>query len=324
MNTTTLFRSSGLTLVVALALSACGSSNTNTASGSATAGAVALSGEIIADGSSTVQPLTAVAAELFGAENRDVKISVATSGTGGGFTKFCQGSTDISNASRPIKAAEKGACEKAGITFTELRVATDALTVVASRDKAFLSCVTVAELKRIWEPAAENTITTWRQVNPAWPNEPMQLYGPGTDSGTFDYFTGEINGAEGASRSDYNAAEDDNVIVQGVSGSRQAMGYLGYTYFEENQDKLRAVQVDGGKGCVTPSADTAANGTYVPLSRPLFLYVNKKAYTGKPQVKAFIDFYVAQDEEIAQTAQFIALNEQQKADLTKAAAAIGS
>jgi phosphate transport system substrate-binding protein len=296
--------------VLSFALAACGGGNESSAGG--------VTGEVVTDGSSTVQPLTAAAGELFSEENSDVNVSVATSGTGGGFEKFCAGDTDISNASRPIKDEEKAICEENGIEYGELRIATDALTVVTSKENDFLTCITTEELKKMWEPAAEGEVTTWKQVNAKWADEKFELYGPGTDSGTFDYFTDEINGEEGASRSDYNASEDDNVIVKGVGGSPNALGYFGYTYFEENAETLKAVEVDSGDGCVAPSAETAQDGTYAPLSRPLFIYVNKDAYAKKKQVAAFVDYYVAQDQQVSEAAKFITLNDEQRTELEAA------
>ena len=304
-----------LTAAMVLALSACGGGTTG-GDGSG------VSGEVVSDGSSTVQPLTAAAGELFAGEHPGANVSVGTSGTGGGFEKFCTGETDISNASRPIKDEEKAACEKAGIEFTELRVATDALTVVVSKDNDTVECLTVDELKKMWEPAAEGKVTTWKQVRGDLPADKLELYGPGTDSGTFDYFTDEINGEEGASRSDYNASEDDNVLVKGVAGSKNALGYFGYTYFEENAGQLKAVQIDSGEGCVAPSAESAADGTYTPLARPLFIYVNNASYKDKPQVAAFVDFYVEKDADIAKAAKFIALNSEQRSELETAAAGL--
>ena len=301
-------------LTLTLALSACG--------GQSNGGGDGVSGEVVSDGSSTVQPLTAAAGELFADENQGANVSVGTSGTGGGFEKFCAGETDISNASRPIKDEEKAACEKAGVEFTELRVATDALTVVVSKDNDQVECLTVEELKTMWEPAAEGKVTTWNQVRKDLPAEKLELYGPGTDSGTFDYFTDEINGEEGASRSDYNASEDDNVLVKGVAGSTNAIGYFGYTYFEENAAQLKAVQVDSGEGCVEPSPETAADGTYTPLARPLFVYVNNASYADKPQVAAFIDFFVKNDAKISEAAKFITLNDEQRSELEAAAAGL--
>ena len=305
-------------VVLSLTLSACGGQNQ--AEAGAGGGA---SGEVVTDGSSTVQPLTAAAGELFAMENSAVNVSVATSGTGGGFEKFCQGQTDISNASRPIKDEEKAICEENGVEFTELRVATDALTVVTSKDNDFITCLTVEELGTLWGPDGEGTVTTWDQVNPDFPAEEIELYGPGTDSGTFDYFTDEVNGEEGASRSDYNASEDDNIIVQGVSGSPNALGYFGFTYFEENAEQLKAIEIDGGEGCVAPSAETAEDGSYAPLSRPLFVYVSNSAYSEKPQVAEFVDFYSSSVNEIAKAAQFITLNDEQVSELQSAVDALG-
>jgi phosphate transport system substrate-binding protein len=306
---------------LALVLTGCGGQGSDAATDGSTGGSE-VSGEVIVDGSSTVQPLTAAAGELYAEEASGVNVSVATSGTGGGFEKFCQGQTDISNASRAIEADEIEICEQNGIAYTELQVATDALTVVASTDNTFLDCLTVAELKTLWAPEAEGTVTTWNQVNPAFPNQPIELYGPGTDSGTFDYFTDAITGEEGASRSDYNASEDDNTIVQGVSGSPNAAGYFGFSYFEENAQTLKAVEVDGGSGCVAPSAETAQDGTYTPLARPLFIYVSNQAAADKPQVAGFIDFFAQNDAAIAEAAQFIPLNEEQVTKLQDTATAL--
>ena len=303
-------------ILLATTLAACGGQS----SGDTGSGSEGISGEIVADGSSTVEPLTSAAGELFMQESPGVKVSVGTSGTGGGFEKFCNGETDISNASRPIKDDEEAPiCKDNGVEYTELQVATDALTIVVSKDNDFISCLTVEELQKLWEPAAEDKVTTWDQVNPDFPAEKIELYGPGTDSGTFDYFTDEINGEEGASRSDYNANEDDNVLVQGVAGSANALGYFGYTYFEENADSLKAVEVDSGEGCVAPSSEAAQDGSYSPLARPLFIYVNKASYNDKPQVKAFIDYYVEQDATIAEQAKYIPLSDEQRSELTKQA-----
>jgi phosphate transport system substrate-binding protein len=300
-------------LGLTLTLAACGGQSEGS-SGSGSGGSK-ISGEVVVDGSSTVQPLTSAAGELFAEEQPNVNVSVATSGTGGGFEKFCAGQTDISDASRPIEDDEKAACKKKGITYTELRIATDALTVVVSKDNNFIDCLTTKELATLWAPKAEGKVTTWNQVNPKFPKEKIDLYGAGTDSGTFDYFTGVINGEEGASRSDYNATEDDNTTVQGVEGSKDALGYFGYSYFEENSDKLKAVKIDSGKGCVAPSAGTAQDGTYTPLSRPLFIYASNSAVDKKKQVGAFIKYYADNDQAIAKAAKFIELNDEQRAKL---------
>ncbi len=256
-------------------------------------------------------------------ENTGVNITVGTSGTGGGFKKFCEGQTQISNASRPIKDEEKAACAAKGIEYQEIVVANDALTVVANKENTFLKCLTVEELKTLWEPAATGKVTKWNQVNPSFPAEDIKLYGPGTDSGTFDYFTDEINGEEGASRTDYEPSEDDNVIVQGVSGDKNASGYFGFTYFEENADALKAVEVDNGKGCVAPSAETARDGSYAPLSRPLYIYIDKKAFASNAALKAFVNFFVENDAKIAEAAKYIPLSDEQKKTAQDELAALG-
>ncbi len=272
-----------------------------------------LSGSVKVDGSSTVAPLSTAASELFGEEQPKVKVSVGTSGTGGGFEKFCNGETDISNASREIKDEETAACKAKGIEYSELIVANDALTVVVSKDNSFVDCLTVAQLKKMWEP--KSTVKMWNQVDAKFPAEPIKLFGAGTDSGTFDYFTKEINGKEKASRTDYTASENDNVLVQGVSGDKNALGYFGYTYFEENASKLKAVKIDSGDGkCVEPSVATAQDGSYKPLSRPLFIYVAKKAYA-RPEVKAFVDYYVKNIDAVVKEAKYVPLTPEQKTTL---------
>ncbi|MGH3801777.1 MAG: PstS family phosphate ABC transporter substrate-binding protein [Pseudonocardiaceae bacterium] len=298
----------GVTLTGALLLAACGGQQAGPR------GSGQASGQVRADGSSTVAPLTSAAAELFRSANPNVNVTVATSGTGGGFEQFCSGNTDISNASRAIEDEEKARCQSAGIEFTELVVANDALTVVVNSANNWANCLTVEQLKTIWSPESERKVTNWNQVDPSFPDVPLGLFGPGTDSGTFDYFTGEINGKEGASRTDYSASEDDNVLVQGVQGARGATAYFGYTYFEENQAKLKAVQVNGGRGCVPPSAETVQNSTYVPLARPLFIYVNNESFK-RPEMAEFVKFYAGQIDQIAGAAQFVQLNEEQKTKL---------
>jgi phosphate transport system substrate-binding protein len=252
-----------------------------------------LSGTIAVDGSSTVFPISEAMAEEFMAANPDTQVTVGTSGTGGGFEKFCAGETQISNASRPIEADEIAACEAAGIEFIELPVAQDALTVVVSPENDWAECMTIEQLSTMWAPEAQGTVSNWNQVDPSFPDAPLALYGPGTDSGTFDYFTDVVNGEEGASRGDYTSSEDDNVIVQGVIGDPNALGYFGYAYFEQNSDSLKAVQIDGGNGCVAPSAETVLDGSYTPFSRPLFIYVSTAALE-EPQVAGFVDFYLDQ------------------------------
>ena len=248
-----------------------------------------LSGRVVGDGSSTVFPITEAIAEEFRAQNPGVDITVGTSGTGGGFQKFCNDEIDIQNASRPIEEDEKQGCASKRVEYLELQVALDGLAVVVSKDNAFAKCLTTEELRRIWEPGSR--IDNWNDVKAGYPDRPLKLFGPGTDSGTFDYFTDVINGEEGASRTDYTPSEDDNVLVQGVEGDEGALAYFGYAYYKENADKLNLVGVDSGEGCVTPSDRTVQSGTYKPLSRPLYIYT-KISSIGRPEVRAFIDFYL--------------------------------
>ncbi len=282
---------SGLLLAATLTI-ACGGAARPTAAPSPGAVPGNLSGNINIDGSSTVFPITEAVAEEFGKRTGGkVRVVVGVSGTGGGFSKFCAGETDIANASRPIKAVEAEACAKAGIQFMELPVAIDGLTVMVNPQNSFVQCLTVAQLKSIWEPAAEGKLTRWNQVRPEWPNETIRLYGPGTDSGTFDYFTEVINGKAQASRGDFTASEDDNVLVQGISGDRYSLGYFGYAYYVENTGRLKAVPIDGGAGCVSPTEQTINDGSYKPLSRPLFIYVRKEA-AAQPHIREFIASYL--------------------------------
>ena len=281
-----------------------------------------LSGTIKIDGSSTVAPLSEAAAEGFQAENPGVRVTVGTSGTGGGFEKFCAGETDIADASRPIKDDEEvPICQKAGIEFEEVQVANDGLAVVVNKENDWAECMTVDQLKKIWQKGS--TIKNWKEVDPKFPDEEMQLFGAGTDSGTFDYFTEAINGEEGNSRSDYNATEDDNVTVQGVSGSKGGIGYFGLSYAEENADKLKVVKIDGGDGCVEPTVETVQSGEYKPLSRPLFIYPGSKAIA-RPEVKAFLDFYISNANEIAEQAQFVPLTEEQKTQADQKIKSLGA
>ncbi len=295
--------------VLALTLAACGGNNEgDSASG--------LSGDIAIDGSSTVGPLTAAASELFNEDNPDVRITVGESGTGGGFEKFCAGETDMNDASRPIDDAEEApVCAKNDVKYQEMVVANDALTVVVPTSNDWATCLTTDQLKTIWEPKADGQITNWNQVDPSFPDVPLDLYGPGTDSGTFDYFTDEINGEEGASRADYTPSEDDNIIVEGVSGSDGGLGYFGYTYYEQNTDKLKAVEIDSGKGCVAPSAETVQDGSYTPLGRPLFIYPSIASASDNESFASFVEYYVANDADIAEAAQFIPLSDEQKSTL---------
>ena len=260
------------------------------------------------DGSSTVYPVTEGVAEDFQKANKGIKVTVGVSGTGGGFKKFCRDEIDVQNASRPILKAEMEDCKKAGVEYYELPVAFDALTVVINPKNAWLKQATVAELKKIWEPAAQGKVTRWNQVNPAWPDQPIKLYGAGSDSGTFDYFTEAIVGKAKSSRGDYTASEDDNVLVQGVAGDVNAIGYFGYAYYAENTGKLKALPIveKEGKPGVLPSESTVLDGTYQPLARPIFIYVKVKALE-KPEVKKFIDFYMAQAAKIATEVKYVKL-----------------
>jgi phosphate transport system substrate-binding protein len=267
-----------------------------------------LSGKIRADGSSTVGPLLTLAAERFREEEPDVRVTVGISGTGGGFERFCRGETDISNASRAIEEDEKAQCEKKGIDFIELQVANDGLSVVVNPDNTWASCLTVDQLKRIWQPGSK--VSTWEAVDDQFPDSELTLYGPGTDSGTFDYFTDAIVGEEGASRGDYTASEDDNVTVRGVAGEKGALGYLGLSYFESNEKKLKAVEIDGGDGCVAPSLETVQDGTYKPLSRPLFVYIKTKSLA-RIEVEAFAAFLLDNAESLARGALFVPLTPDQ-------------
>ena len=303
-----------LLAVLAITVAACGDDG-GTGSGSGAAdstGKSKLSGTIKIDGSSTVAPLSEAAAELFQAENSGVRVTVGTSGTGGGFEKFCAGETDISDASRPIKDDEEAPiCKKNGVAYEEVQVANDGLAVVVNKDNDWAKCLTVEQLKKVWQKGSK--LNNWKQIDPKFPDEKLSLFGAGTDSGTFDYFTDAINGEEGNSRSDYNATEDDNVTVQGVSGSKGGLGYFGLSYFEQNQDKLTDVQIDGGGGCVTPTSETVQSGEYKPLSRPLFIYPSDKALK-RPEVKAFVKFYVDNVDRITKQALFVDLTDEQKTE----------
>ena len=251
-----------------------------------------LRGDISIDGSSTVFPITEAMAEEFGnSTDGNVKITVGVSGTGGGFSKFCAGETVISDASRPITQSEVDLCAENGVEFIELPVAIDGLSVMVNPSNDFVGCMTIDELNTVWAPEAEEVVTRWNQVRPEWPDEKIGLYAPGVDSGTFDYFTETVNGASQASRADFLPSEDDNVLVTGISGDRGALGYFGYAYYSENADRLKLVAIDGGNGCVLPSDETINNGTYAPLSRPLFIYVAADALD-QPQVKAFVEYYL--------------------------------
>jgi phosphate transport system substrate-binding protein len=269
---------------------------------------VAIAQVVKVDGSSTVFPVTEAVAEDFQkAKKGAVKVTVGISGTGGGFKKFCRGETDVSNASRPILKSEMEDCKKAGIEYFELPVAFDALTVVINPKNSFIKTLTVAELKKMWEPGAQGKVTRWNQVNPAWPDAPIKLFGPGADSGTFDYFTEAVVGKSKSSRGDFTASEDDNVLVQGVSRDVNGLGYFGYAYYLENKDKLKAVPIVNEKGqAVEPSMEAVVKGTYSPLARPIFIYVNAKA-VGKPEVKEFVEYYMKHGAKLAKEVKYVPL-----------------
>lgn len=285
-------------LLPLLALAACGGGAGDEGDDSALTGAVQV------DGSSTVYPISEAVAEEFQRLHAGTRVTVGVSGTGGGFKRFCSGETDISDASRPIKDSEREICEQNGIQATEIRVAWDGLSVVTHPANEFVDCLTVDELKRIWEPGSQ--VNNWSQIRQGFPDERLILYGPGTDSGTFDYFTEAIVGEEDASRPDYTASEDDNVLVQGVEGDEGALGYFGFAYYEENADRLKLLGVDGGSGCVQPSVATIESGEYAPLSRPLYLYVSDRALA-KPQVEAFMRFYLEEGAELVRAVGYIPL-----------------
>ena len=273
-----------------------------------TSAAVAADGGIVkVDGSSTVFPITEAVAEEFQIQNRGkVKVTVGIAGTGGGFKKFCRGETDISDASRPILKEEIDACKAAGITYIELPIAYDALSVVINPKNTWAKTLTIADLKKMWEPGAQGRITRWNQVRKGWPNQPIVLFGPGSDSGTFDYFTEAVNGKAKASRGDYTASEDDNVLVQGVESNVNALGYFGYAYYIAHQDKLAVASIDSGKGPVGPSVNAVNDGTYQPLSRPVFIYI-KASSAARPEVKEFVEFYLKNAAELVAEVKYIAL-----------------
>ena len=309
----------GASAVLALGVAACGDDDDSTSSSGGDS-ASGLSGSITIDGSSTVQPFAEAAAELFNQDNPDVNITVGAAGTSGGFEKFCAGETDISDASRPIEPEEEDVCGKAGVEYTEVQVANDGISVVTN-PALEISCLTVDQLKQLW---ADDTVTNYSELGDdadtgePLPDAEVSLYGPGTDSGTFDYFTDVINGEEGVSRKNYQPSEDDNVLVQGVSGDSDGLGYFGFSYYEQNQDTLNLVAVDGGDGCVDPSAETISDGTYQPLGRPIFMYPSSEAMQ-KPEVAGFMQYVADNYAEIAAAALIVPMSEEQG---TKAQSAV--
>lgn len=278
----------GVALIASLA--ACGNSTTNNAATGSTSGTASnLGGKIIIDGSSTVYPVTMAVAEEFKNVQPKVEVSVAMAGTGGGMKKFVTGDIDICNASRPIKQEEADKAKEKGIEYVELEIAYDGISVVVNKDNTWLDSITVAELNKIW--AKDSTVKNWKDVNASWPDEPIKLYGPGTDSGTFEFFTEKINKKAKEARKDFTPSEDDNVLVQGIAGDKNALGYFGFAYYEENTDKLKVLKIDDGKGPIEPTFESILDKTYSPLSRPLYIYINK-AKLEQPQVKEFVNFYI--------------------------------
>jgi phosphate transport system substrate-binding protein len=300
-----------LIAVAAIFVAGCGRSDTESASASdgTQAAGSSLSGRIEVDGSSTVGPFVTAGAEQFQGQNQNVHVTVGISGTGGGFERFCAGETDISDASRPIKEDEEvPVCQKNGIEYTQLQVANDGIAVVVNKENDWAACLSVEQLNKIWGP--DSKVDNWNQVDSSFPDQKLTLAGPGTDSGTFDFFTAQINGEEDASRTDYQATEDDNVIVQAVEGDKGGLGYFGLSYFEQNQENLNDVELDGGSGCVAPSSETVQDGSYTPLSRPLFIYV-KNTSLQKPEVEAFVKYLLDNEESIAESALFVPMTDEQ-------------
>jgi phosphate transport system substrate-binding protein len=297
---------------LALGVAACGGDDE---SGSGTNGGGDLSGAIAVDGSSTVFPFAQAAAEGFQTENSGVQVTVGESGTGGGFEKFCAGETDIATASRPIDTEEEvPVCEKNGVTFAEVIVANDGISVVSNKALE-IGCISVEQLAKLWGP--DSKITNYSQLGDQpdgkpFPDAEVSLYGPGTDSGTFDFFTEEVVGEKGATRKDYQPSEDDNVLVQGVEGDKNGLGYFGFSYYEDNADKLNLISVDSGDGCVTPSKETIQDQSYKPLSRELFMYPSQKSLSEKPQVKGFMEYTVSNEGSLAETAQIVPLTSEQQ------------
>jgi len=265
-----------------------------------------LSGTIEIDGSSTVFPISVAAAEIFREENPKVQIPVGISGTGGGMKRFIVGETTISNASRPIKEKESSVASENGIEFTELEIAFDGLSVVVNKTNNWVECLTTEELNMIWDTGSD--VNSWNQIRPSFPDVKLNLYGPGTDSGTFDYFTDVINGEEGKTRADYTPSEDDNVLVMGVSGDKGALGYFGYAYYIENEEDLKLLSIDGGNGCISPSSSTINEGTYSPLSRPMYIYVNNSELS-RPEVYEFLKFYLENGTMLAEEGGYVGLSE---------------
>jgi phosphate transport system substrate-binding protein len=291
-------------------LSSCGSKTSSDDTSAKDPSTTVAAATITIDGSSTVYPITEAVAEEYRTSNSEVKVTVGVSGTGGGFKKFSRGETDINDASRPIKEQEAATCKENNVEYVELTIAFDGLAVLVNRENTWVKDITVEELKKIWEPAAQGKVTKWNQIRKEWPAEEFHLYGPGVASGTYDYFTEVIVGKSGESRGDFTASEDDNVLVQGIEGDRNALGFFGLAYYEENKDRLQLVGVDGGKGIVSPTAETVRNGSYAPLSRPIFIYVSKAA-AKRAEIKAFVEFYIDNAPQLVQDVGYIPLPDEQ-------------
>lgn len=308
----TIVRKAPLAALVTLALTACGGTPAVDRGSASPAAGDAI---IRIDGSSTVFPITEAVAEEFQKANRGARVTVGISGTGGGFQKFCRDEIDVADASRPISREEVDACAKAGVQYVELPVAYDGLAVVVNPKNTWASSMTVGELKKLWEPAAQGKIMKWNHIRDSWPDREIHLFGPGVDSGTFDYFTEAIMGKTDQSRGDYTSSEDDNVVVQGVSGDEFALGYFGFAYYEENQGKLKLIGVDdgsdtNGKGPILPSPETVKDGTYAPLSRPIFIYAKVRSLE-KPDVKGFVDFYLTKGAPLVREVGYIPLSDKE-------------
>lgn len=308
--------------VLALTLASCGGGDAGAESGSGDSENGAVSGSVAVDGSSTVYPMSVAAQELLNEENPEVQVTVGEAGTGGGFEVFCTGATDISDASRPIEEDEVAVCEENGVEYTELQVATDALTVAVHPDLD-VDCLTTDQLIDLVGP--QSTATNWNEIDESFPDQEISFFFPGTDSGTYDYMAADVVGDESeVLRDDVESSEDDNVLVQGVSGTEGAVGFFGYTYYEENQDTLKALQIDSGNGCVEPSAETAQAGEYTPLARPLFIYVSNSSYADNPAVAAYVDFYIENLADIAEIGQYIPLSDELYSETQSNLESIGS
>ena len=303
----------GITLLFAII--ACSSSDVSDTN-SAKSNKMTLKGVVEVDGSSTVSPVSEAVAEEFKKLHPKVNVLVGVSGSGGGFKRFVIGETDISNASRAIKSSEAKQAELNGITFAELRIGMDGLSVMVNPKNTFVDCLTTTELKKIWEPGS--LINNWNQIRPTFPDHKLRLYGPGTDSGTFDFFTDEINGESGASRDDYTMSEDDNMVVQGISGDQYSLGYFGYAYYAANKDKLKVIGIDSGEGCILPSEKTIDDASYKPLTRPLYIYVKKDSYANNQAVKEFVDFYMQEAGTLTAEVGYVPVKEEEyKTNLDK-------